>query len=77
MKILCHSISLTAGLLVAIFLTAPVMAQSEPLTTLRAEREAAEARDRARLAELLEDRGALQAALEEARTAHDLSLIHI
>ncbi|MCE8026628.1 MotA/TolQ/ExbB proton channel family protein [Billgrantia aerodenitrificans] len=71
MKALRYSVSLTAGLLIAIFLTAPVMAQSEPLTTLRAEREAAEARDRARLAELLEDRSALQAALEEARAAHD------
>ncbi|MEQ4539413.1 MAG: MotA/TolQ/ExbB proton channel family protein [Billgrantia sp.] len=70
MKTLCHSFSFTAGLLIALFLTAPVMAQSEPLTTLRAEREAAEARDQARLAELLEDRGALEAALEEARAAH-------
>ncbi len=48
----------------------PVQAQSDPLTTLRAEREAAEARDAARLAELVEDREALQAALEEAREAH-------
>ncbi|MBA2778573.1 MotA/TolQ/ExbB proton channel family protein [Billgrantia kenyensis] len=71
MKALRYWVSLTAGLLIAIFLTAPVMAQSEPLTTLRAEREAAEARDRARLAELLDDRGALEAALEEARAAHD------
>lgn len=65
--------SLVAGLLVAVLFTVPVMAQSEPepLTTLRAEREAAEARDRARLAELLEDRDALEVALEEARAAHE------
>lgn len=49
----------------------PVQAQSDPLTTLRAERQAAEARDRARLADLLEDRSALEAALEEARDARD------
>ncbi|MDI5919975.1 MotA/TolQ/ExbB proton channel family protein [Halomonas sp. LR5S13] len=49
----------------------PAQSQEEPLTTLRAEREAAEARDAARLAELVEDREALQAALEEAREAHD------
>ncbi|WP_111412341.1 MotA/TolQ/ExbB proton channel family protein [Billgrantia lactosivorans] len=45
-------------------------AQSEPLESLRAEREAAESRDRARLAELVEDREALEAALEEARASH-------
>ncbi|SEK63753.1 MotA/TolQ/ExbB proton channel family protein [Halomonas daqiaonensis] len=49
----------------------PVQSQEEPLTTLRAEREAAEARDAARLAQLVEDRDALQVALEEAREAHD------
>ncbi|MDN3555688.1 MotA/TolQ/ExbB proton channel family protein [Halomonas maura] len=51
----------------------PVMAQDtpavsdSPLETLRAEREAAEARDRARLAELVDDEQALDAALERAR----------
>ncbi len=49
----------------------PAQSQDEPLTTLRAEREAAEARDAARLAALVEDRGALQAALQQAREAHD------
>ncbi|WP_163559845.1 MotA/TolQ/ExbB proton channel family protein [Halomonas sp. NO4] len=48
----------------------PALAQTEALTTLRAEREAAEARDQARLAELLDDRAALEATLEEARAAH-------
>ncbi|MDZ7853322.1 MAG: MotA/TolQ/ExbB proton channel family protein [Halomonas sp.] len=48
----------------------PAHAQSDPLTTLRAEREAAEARDAARLAELVEDREALRATLEEAREAN-------
>ena len=46
------------------------LAQSEPSTTLRAEREADEARDQARLIELLENPEALEAALEEARAAH-------
>lgn len=61
------------GVILVLMLAAamPGHAQSDPLTTLRAEREAAEARDAARLAELVEDREALQAALEEAREAHD------
>ncbi len=61
------------GLLIAGLLAIPgtAQAQSEPLNTLRAEREAAEARDRARLAELIEDREALESALEEARAAHE------
>ncbi|MGM0985205.1 MAG: MotA/TolQ/ExbB proton channel family protein [Pseudomonadota bacterium] len=49
----------------------PAQSQDDPLSTLRGEREAAEARESARLAELVEDRDALQAALEEARQAHD------
>ncbi|MFM9270998.1 MotA/TolQ/ExbB proton channel family protein [Halomonas elongata] len=46
------------------------LAQSseDPLQTFQAEREAAEARDRARLAELVDDRQALEAALQEARS---------
>jgi biopolymer transport protein ExbB len=44
--------------------------QAEPLETLRAERQAAESRDLARLEGLLEDGQALQAALNEAREAH-------
>ncbi|MCC5882950.1 MAG: MotA/TolQ/ExbB proton channel family protein [Halomonas sp.] len=61
------------GSVVAALLLVPAMAQaqSEPLTSLRAEREAAEVRDQARLADLLEDRNALEAALEEARVAHE------
>jgi biopolymer transport protein ExbB len=60
------------GAVAAMMLTAalPVLAQSDPLATLRAEREAAEARDAARLADLVEDREALQTVLEEAREAH-------
>ncbi|EWH03881.1 flagellar motor protein MotA [Halomonas sp. BC04] len=63
----------TVGLLLAVLvsLSSGLQAQAEPLGSLRAEREAAEARDRARLAELLEDRGALEAALESARVAHE------
>ena len=62
-----------ALLILAAALLAQAQAQSEPEApfTLRAEREAAEARDAARLAELIEDRDALQAALENAREAHD------
>ncbi|TFH85463.1 MotA/TolQ/ExbB proton channel family protein [Billgrantia azerbaijanica] len=48
----------------------PALAQPEALTTLRAEREAAEARDQARLAELLDDKTALKMALDQAREAH-------
>lgn len=48
----------------------PVAAQGDPLTTLRAEREAAQARDAARLAKLVEDREALEVALDEARQAY-------
>ncbi|MEQ5801857.1 MotA/TolQ/ExbB proton channel family protein [Halomonas sp. H10-9-1] len=48
----------------------PAAAQDDPLATLRAEREAAEARDAERLAGLVEDRDALAAALEEAQAAH-------
>lgn len=63
------------GLLAALWLSvglaqAQSPAQSDPLESLRAEREAAESRDRARLAELVEDREALEAALEEARASH-------
>ncbi|WP_355661446.1 MotA/TolQ/ExbB proton channel family protein [Halomonas salifodinae] len=53
-------------------LLAPVQAQvgDEPASSLRAEREAAEARDQARLAELLDDREALGEALQAARERH-------
>ena len=49
--------------------TSHVMAQSseEPLQTFQAEREAAEARDRQRLGELVNDRAALEEALTQAR----------
>ncbi|QJQ94737.1 MULTISPECIES: MotA/TolQ/ExbB proton channel family protein [Halomonadaceae] len=56
--------------LISLLLAPSVQAQQEPLQTLRAEREAAEARDQARLSELLEDQAGLEAALEEARSAH-------
>ncbi|WP_372609882.1 MotA/TolQ/ExbB proton channel family protein [Halomonas sp.] len=53
-------------------LVAPLaLAQSDALTTLRADREAAEARDYARLSALVEDRDALEQALDEAREARD------
>lgn len=71
MTTLRYSLTLALALLVAGALALPAVAQSEPLNTLRAEREAAEARDRARLAELLEDRDSLEGALEEARAAHE------
>ncbi len=47
------------------------LAQSDTLTTLRGDREAAEARDYARLSALFEDRDALEQALDEAREARD------
>ncbi|MBB3231638.1 MotA/TolQ/ExbB proton channel family protein [Halomonas stenophila] len=60
-----------AGLLLGMSLLAQAQegaaATDAPLETLRAEREAAEARDRARLAELVDDEQALDAALEQAR----------
>ncbi|MDR5868235.1 MotA/TolQ/ExbB proton channel family protein [Halomonas koreensis] len=59
-----------AGTLLA-GLPAPSQAQEAPLETLRAEREAAEARDRARLAELVDDEQALDAALAQARAERD------
>ncbi|GHE21909.1 MotA/TolQ/ExbB proton channel family protein [Halomonas urumqiensis] len=60
------------GLVMAalMLMMSPVESQEEPLASLRAEREMAEARDAARLAALLEDRDTLQAALEQARQAH-------
>ncbi|TDO12633.1 outer membrane transport energization protein ExbB [Halomonas ventosae] len=48
----------------------PVYAQEALLTTLSDGREAAKARDATRLAELVENREALQMALDEAREAH-------
>lgn len=61
-----------AGLLAGVLLSIPALsqAQGEPLASLRAEREAAEARDQARLVALLDDREALEAALEAAQAAH-------
>lgn len=71
------TVTSAAGRMVATALTAlllvtalPAAAQEDPLTTLRAEREAAEARDAARLAALVEDREALESALDEARQVH-------
>jgi len=68
----------SAGAMIAVqlavtllFLPTVALAQSELSTSLRAEREAAEARDEARLIELLENPEALETALEEARVAHE------
>ncbi|WP_416138597.1 MotA/TolQ/ExbB proton channel family protein [Halomonas sp. HK25] len=69
----------SAALLAALWLAlaGQVQGQAEPLETLRAERQAAEVRDLARLEGLLEDGQALQAALNEAREAHaDASARH-
>ncbi|MGM0783827.1 MAG: MotA/TolQ/ExbB proton channel family protein [Pseudomonadota bacterium] len=63
--------SIQALLLTALGAAAlPLQAQSEAFTTFQAEREAAEQRDRERLAELLDDQEALEAALAEARESH-------
>ncbi|MBE0488523.1 MAG: MotA/TolQ/ExbB proton channel family protein [Halomonas sp.] len=53
-----------------LMLAGKALGQTEALETLRAERQAAEARDMTRLGALLEDGKALQAALDEAREAH-------
>lgn len=47
------------------------VAQTEDTTSLREAREAAEVRDQQRLMSFLEDQQALEAALEQARSAHD------
>lgn len=62
------SAALLAVLLLS--LSGQAWAQSQPLETLRAERQAAEARDLARLEGLLEDGEALETALEAAREEH-------
>ncbi|MBD3897469.1 MotA/TolQ/ExbB proton channel family protein [Halomonas sp. ML-15] len=61
-----------ALLMLVVLFSVTALAQGDPetLSSLRAEREAAEARDRARLSELLDDREALEAALERSREAH-------
>ena len=68
----------SAGAMIAVqlavtllFLPSVALAQSELSTSLRAEREAAEARDEARLIELLKNPEALETALEEARVAQE------
>ncbi|SHJ92173.1 MotA/TolQ/ExbB proton channel family protein [Halomonas caseinilytica] len=67
-----HSVIRCLGIAVLAALpSAATLAQSseDPLQTFQAEREAAEARDRARLAELVDDRQALENALEKARAS--------
>lgn len=68
----CGAGRIAATALAALLLvtTLPASAQEDAQNTLRAEREAVEARDAARLAELLDDREALETALSEAREAH-------
>ncbi|MWJ26769.1 MotA/TolQ/ExbB proton channel family protein [Halomonas sp. ZH2S] len=61
---------LKALALVSLIMLTAGSVHGDPLTTLREAREAAQARDNARLSALLEDREALQAALGEAREAH-------
>ncbi|XKH61300.1 MotA/TolQ/ExbB proton channel family protein [Halomonas sediminis] len=61
---------LKALALVSLIMLTAGSVHGDPLTTLREAREAAQARDDARLSALLEDREALQAALDEAREAH-------
>ncbi|WP_275289109.1 MotA/TolQ/ExbB proton channel family protein [Halomonas elongata] len=67
-----HSMIRTLAVaMLAVLPSGAALAQSseEALQTFQAEREAAEARDRARLAELVDDRQALESALEEARAS--------
>ncbi|EPC03903.1 hypothetical protein L861_00985 [Litchfieldella anticariensis FP35 = DSM 16096] len=64
--------NLTLGVLLSWPLVgAQAQSSDDPVETLRAERQAAEARDRARLAELVDDREALETALETAITERD------
>ena len=58
-------------LLVGALTSSAAMAQSDELGSLREAREAAQARDQARLQSFLEDQEGLEAALEEARAAHE------
>lgn len=58
-------------LLVGALTSSAAMAQSDELGSLREAREAAQARDQARLQSFLEDQDGLEAALEEARAAHE------
>ena len=58
-------------LLVGALTNSAAMAQSDELGSLREAREAAQARDQARLQSFLEDQEGLEAALEEARAAHE------
>ena len=58
-------------LLVGALTGSAAMAQSDELGSLREAREAAQARDQARLQSFLEDQDGLEAALEEARAAHE------
>ena len=58
-------------LLVGALTGSAAMAQSDELGSLREAREAAQARDQARLQSFLEDQEGLEAALEEARAAHE------
>jgi len=58
-------------LLVSALTSSAAMAQSDELGSLREAREAAQARDQARLQSFLEDQAGLEAALEEARAAHE------
>ena len=58
-------------LLVGALTSSAAMAQSDELGALREAREAAQARDQARLQSFLEDQDGLEAALEEARAAHE------
>lgn len=58
-------------LLVSALTSGAAMAQSSDVGSLREAREAAQARDQARLQSFLDDQQALEAALEEARAAHE------
>ncbi|WP_346798743.1 MotA/TolQ/ExbB proton channel family protein [Halomonas sp. Bachu 37] len=64
------ALSCLVGISGAALSVATASAQDEPLTSLREAREAAEMRDQTRLSELLDDRQALETALEDAREAN-------
>lgn len=62
---------LCLALLLGAFTSSAAMAQSGEVNSLREAREAAESRDQARLQSFLENQEALDAALDEARAAHE------
>ncbi|WP_301583672.1 MotA/TolQ/ExbB proton channel family protein [Halomonas alkaliantarctica] len=65
-----HRSVICLALLASLLSSSVLMAQTDGVSSLREAREAAEARDQARLQTFLKDQQALEAALDEARAEH-------